>query len=436
MPIRAGQIIHDIDGYVIDRIQTGGPGALNIPQERIYELGNYNAVAIVRDIPDLTFDLESVDVSTEFESILLAKTPKATPGLSGDAFDFNLSLPIDVISPFKSNKGRYDIIRGLAIPCLSLERVTYRFGVRQSAMQMFSLRGDSIYYLPGTPHWEEAEYAGGANQTYNFSYPGATGSPNPITFTEQGNQFTALSVSLINKTTGTYKRLFFGSADGYTQGGSPATAESFTIPTDWGTGVDGFTHVRWTYGSDTQSVEYPQSGYSPHNVSSDALHKVHQGTSVKPAAVRGKDIKVYVAAGGTANYKLFRGVQTVEMTRSVNLENDEELGNHHYVSQDYVTPDVTGSFSVRPLDTKTLWDQIYTITGVNPAEAIGPQTTSTVNVKVEILDPDSGSVLKTVHVPDARFQVPGLAGRANQKLDTTFTFSSDGGIMGVYDGTM
>ena len=52
---------------VIDRAQTAGPGQLNIPTQKIYELGNYKSVSTIRDTPDLTFNLESFDVSTEIE---------------------------------------------------------------------------------------------------------------------------------------------------------------------------------------------------------------------------------------------------------------------------------------------------------------------------------------------------------------------------------
>ena len=439
MAIKAGQILHDINGFVIDRIQTGGPGALNIPEEKIYELGNKNSVATVRDIPDLSFDLESLDVSTEFESILLAQTPIAagTIGTTGTEFNFDDSIPVDVISPFKSSQKAFDIVRGLIVPCLSLENVTYRFGVRQSAMQQFSLKGDAIYYTPGTPHFEEVAYGGGVNDDYVYDYPGASGSPTPIDFQEQGETFTTLSVSLVNTTTGDYKRLFFG--EGYQE----PTPGGFRIPLDYGTGtgVGEFNKVRFTYSSDA-AVSYdpsaagPSAGLSP-TAHAGQLGRIHQGVSVKPAAVRGKDIKVYVSDNvSTGDFTLFRGVQTVELMRTVNLENDEELGNHHYVSQDYVTPDVMGNFSVKPIDTADLWAQIAQITGVDATEVIGPQTTTTVAVKVEVLDPDDGSVLKTIHVPDARFKVPGLSGRANQKLETTFNFVSDTGQMSVFDGAM
>lgn len=441
MAIKAGQILHDINGFVIDRIQTGGPGALNIPEEKIYELGNKNSVATVRDIPDLSFDLESLDVSTEFESLLLAQDPiaAASIGTTGAEFDFNNSVPIDVISPFKSSNAAYDIVRGLVVPCLSLERVTYRFGVRQNSVQQFMLKGDSIFYTPGTPHWEEVTYSGGANFQCTFSFPGTAGGQ-ALPFKEQGQYLFALSVTLVNTTTGAYKRLFAediqptlsGSNVAYSASAVAGDVDGFKVITNYGTDYD---KVRFTYASDATDVMYPQDGNSP--TANNALHKVHQGTSVKPAAVRGKDIKVYVSDDvNTGTFTLFRGVQTVELTRSVNLENDEELGNHHYVSQDYVTPDVTGSFSVKPIDTADLWAQIAQITGVDATEVIGPQTTTTVAVKVEILDPDEGTTLKTIHIPDARFQVPGLSGRANQKLETTFNFTSDGGRMTVIDGEM
>lgn len=386
-------------------------------------MGNYNSVAIVRDIPDLSFDLESLDVSTEFESVLLDKTPLWDSGTT-DEFDFNLSVPIDVASPFKSTKGQFDIVKGLIVPCLSLERVTYRYGVRQNATQQFTLRGDSIYYCPGVPHYETFSYNGSANQAKTFTFNGSNGTA-AIAFTEQGDTIYALSVTLVNSTTGAYKRLFFGE---YTN-----TTTGFTI-------VDahaGYDKVRVMYASNATDTVYPQAGPVVGGPQADISGgNTHQGISVKPAAVRGKDIEVYIGAtGATPNWEKFRGVQTAEITRSVNLTNDEELGNHHYVAQDYLTPDVRGSLGVKPYDMNQLWDQLEKITGVTSGEVIGPQLAVACQVKIRILDPDNGNVLKAVYVPDARFQVPGMAGRANQKVETTFTFSSDGGNITVYDGS-
>src|SRR5690349_6303376 len=165
MAIKAGQILHDASGFVVDRIQTGGVSNLNVPEEKIYELGNYETVATVRDIAGLTFDVESLDVSTEMESLLLGKDP--TAAVDGDAFDFLEALPLDVVSAFKTS-GAFSIVKGIAVPYLSLESVTYRFGVRQNSTQSFSLRGDSVYYIPGAPYYQEFTLVNNT-LTYNFT---------------------------------------------------------------------------------------------------------------------------------------------------------------------------------------------------------------------------------------------------------------------------
>src|SRR6478609_1045605 len=100
MAIKAGQILHDVHGFVIDRIQTAGAGSVNIPEEKVYELGNFQTVATVRDIPDLSFDLESFDVSCEIEAILTNEDP--TSIVDGQEFVFSDHVPVDINSPFKA----------------------------------------------------------------------------------------------------------------------------------------------------------------------------------------------------------------------------------------------------------------------------------------------------------------------------------------------
>lgn len=404
MAVVGGQILHDAEGFVLDRVQNAGPGQLNIPQEKIYELGNDETVATVYDIPELTFDLESFDVSTEMEALLTGVDP--TTVVNHQEFDFANHIPLDVISPYKSRKNSYNIVKGIITPYLTLERVTYRFGVRQNSTQQFSLRGDSIYYTPGQPFYQEETYIPGTpSQAFTFDNGPAT------VFTEGANNIYALCVTLTNPTTHAFKRLFIN--DHFTN-----TNTGFTITA----GHTGYTKVKFTYAAAGDQIDYPQS--------------VHQGVSVKPAAVRGKNIDVYLSNGAATPVLVrFDGVQTCEVTRSVNLEKDEELGNPHYVSQDYVTADVTGSLGVKPLDPEAFFDKVATITSVSSSEVIGAQVTDPVEMEIRISHPSTGAVLKTIYVPEARFSVPGVSGRANQKLETTFAFTSDTGNMLVYQGT-
>lgn len=398
MAIKAGTILHDANGYVLDRIQSGGPGNVNIPEEKIYELGNWQTVATVRDIPELSFDLESFDMSCEMEAILTGQDP--TSIVDGDEFDFGKSMPLDIVSPFKSKTNSYDIVRGIAVPYLTLERVTYRFGLRQNSAQQFTFRGDTINYIPGTPYYQEFTNTGAG--AYSFSHTA-------IEYVESGDSIYALSVTAVNRTTNTYKRLFLG--DDYSN-----TSAGFTTLKAFGD----YTTFCVVYGS-AVAATYSQA--------------VHQGTSVKPAAIRGKDIDVYVGtSAATPTFSRWTSVQSVEVTRSVNLQNDEEFGNSHFVNTDYDTADVTGSITIKAQDPAELWDRIAEIANVATNKIVGPYTSVTLPVEVRVSDPDTGDVLKTLYVPDARFTIPSFQGRIQTKLETQFNFTSDGGSLLVYKG--
>lgn len=403
MAIKAGQILHDAQGFVIDRIQSAGVGNVNIPLERIYELGNYQTVATIRDIPDLSFELESLDVSTEIEAILHGIDPTSTN--DGDEFDFSTYSPLDIISPFKAGNGAYNIVKGIALPYLTLEQATYRFGVRQNATQSFTLRGDSIYYTPGTPKFQEFTLV---NNTLTYTF-----SQTAVIYSESGDSIYALSACVKNPSTGAFRRLFFGTD--YTN-----TSTTITLLHDWFD--DGYTKLHVTFGTATAAT-YDQT--------------VHQDTSVKPAAVRGKDIDIYIMDNTLATPALTRwtGVQSFEVNRRVNLENDEEFGNSHYVGSDYDTAEVTGSITLKPLDPADLYTKIAQVANVSTSVVVGPYSSVALPIEARISDPDTGDVLKTLYIPDARFTVPGVQGRVQQKLQVTFNFESDGGTLNVFQGT-
>lgn len=426
MAIKAGAILTDVNGFVVDRIQTGGPGSLNIPEEKIYELGNWQTVATVRDIPDLSFDLESFDVFSEFEALLLGKAGAATPGsaaagnqLSGaigsNEIDFQDHVPIDVISPFKSRRNQYNIVKGVAIPYLTLENATYRYGIGQNATQSFTLRGDSIYYTPGQPYYQEETYSG----------VGPYGFDNTAILYEEGtDDLYALCIVAVSDT-GDYRRLFFG--DDYTN-----TSSAVTLTATGSARVaalDGSTKtIRIVYSS-TTTTSYTQSGNNPNG------NAVHQNASVKPAAVRPKDIDVYIGtAAATPVFTRFNSVQSAEVSWAVTLDNDQEFGNEHYVATDYDVPEVSGSIGVRPFDPADMWDKLAQITGVTSTNVVGPKSAVPVPLEIRINHPDTGNRVKTIYVPDARFQVPGYSGQIQQKLETTLSFTSDAGLMYVYNG--
>lgn len=401
MSIKAAQILFDNDGYVINRIQSGGPGSVTVPEETIYEVGNYQSVGITRDIPDLSFDVEALSVNSELEAILTGVAPGALG--ANAAVQMADVVPIDIISPFKSGSGAFDIVRGVAIPELMLERASYRFGLRANATQSFTLRGDSIRYIPGSPYKEVV-----ANTDIGTEIAFAN---TAIAYTEDGNTYYALNLRAVDTTTGNSKRLRLG--DDYTN-----TATGFTIvtPADFPSATYDEWHV--TYGS---------------AVAASYLQAVHNTTD--PAAIRGRNIDVYVEdSPGAGTLSRWTTVQSFEANWSVTLEADEEFGSSVAIGRDFQVPEVTGSVAVRAEDPADMWSKIEQIANTPAAEITGPLSPAALEVEVRLSDPDTGLVVKTFYIPDAVFSVPAISARQQTKLDTTFSFRSESGVLTVYNG--
>lgn len=400
MAIKAGTFLHDVNGTVINRIQSAGPGSVNVPEEKVFELGNYQSVGIVKDIPDLSFDMESLAVSTEMEALITNQDPSATT--TQQEFDLANALPMDVISPFKSGNGAFDIVKGVIVPHLTLERASYNFGLRQNATQQFTFKGDSIYYVPGSPYKEVITHTGVG--------PHSFANTPTITYTEDGDTFYAYNITLKDSTTGVFKRLFL--TTDYTN-----TATNFTLLADESTTYD---EIHVTYGS-TSPATYNQ-----------AVH----AAATQPTAIRGRNIDIYVSDGGaTPTLIRWPGVQSFETTWSVSLENDEEFGNSKFVDTGYDTADVTGSIGVKSTDAADLWGKIANIAGVTTSVTAGALSASGLALEARLSDPDTGSVIKTFYVPDAQFTVPSLSGRTETKLEATFNFTSLTGDLKIYEDT-
>jgi hypothetical protein len=479
MAIRAGQILHVANGFVIDRIQTAGPGSLNIPEEKVHELGNYKSVGIVRDVPDLSFSLDCLNVDTEVEGLLCGSVD---PTADADQTEYDLSLakPINILSPWKSPYGAFTAVKGVAIPQLSLESASYRYGLRENAGEQFSLKGDSIFYVPGSPKTQRFT---GDGTTVAFTLTGAPA----LGYDVSGVTTYALSVSVDGS------RKFLG-AD-YTETSSVVTflvAPAVSAKIDVVFGVTAPTTLDQT---------------------------VHQDLTVKPAAIRGKDIDVYFATsvavgGGVTNRALtsnevtlttasahglgvgdtvvvltsdtevngtfttiagttgstivyalthaditsgavtgssskavevrWPDVQSCNIDWRVQLEDDMEFGNVYAVAREATdVPEVSGSIEIKPRSLDALFARLQQITGVAAAKIIGPNSSILGALRVELRNPESagtsavpaGTPLKTHYIPAARFTIPGYEGRVQQKLQTTLAFTSDDGVLKTYKGT-
>lgn len=407
MAIKGGDLIHVGNQVLLDRAQTAGPGQVNIPSEKIYELGNYQSVGTIFDIPDLTFPLESFDASAEFESMCVGTD--FSSDAAGTEYDLSACLPVDVASQFKRGKtdaDKYDVMVGVAVPYLTLEQLSYRYGVSENAAQSASFKGDSIFYTPGSVYIEEAAGTGAAqtivlaNDAYPYHGDVVSGTRYALAVTTKSGQRLRYGVDYTETVTGS---------------GTGARPVSVVLTDTWPT----TDKIRVTYSSDTVA-NYPQ-------ISHAAV------SATRPAAIRGRNIGVFV--DGVSISDQWTGVQSFSAEWRAQLDRDLEFGNSEVVAQDYDVPTVNGSIDVKPRNPLDLYKKIAQIAGASTeTEVVGALQQAVLPLDIVLYSPDDGSVLKTLYIPDARLTVPGYSGRVQQKLTVTFSFESDGGQLFVYKG--
>lgn len=475
MAIKGGAIITHANGVtMLDRVQDGGPGQVNIPTEKINELGNYKSVATVRDTPDLTFSYTSLDVTCETEAAItgqyagrvanadvddtdvtsadaaftqadvgravifdgadgvrhydtiasvtdalnavLTQGGATEPGVSfritQNGYDLSRSLPLDIANQFKAGKDAADpfkVLASVAVPFLYLEQMSYRFGLRDNASQQGQFRGDTIFYNPGPTFVETTAGTGVPGQAVITQHPAYQSAE------ADGRRVLAVTVGS--------SRLALGADYAETNGAVVGGAAVTTVTLE--EAVPANESIRIIYTS-PDALSYPQSS--------------HPDVSVKPAAVKGRDIDIYLggfdpsATAAVNNANRVTGVQSVNVDWRVTLEKDEEFGNYYAVAQDFDIPTVNGSLDFLPRDPADLLRVLRQMANVaDPQKAIGTSTSQPLELDVVIRNPEDGKPIKRLHVPDARFVIPGLSGRVNQKTTVTISWESDEGELLVYE---
>jgi hypothetical protein len=419
MAIKAGELLHVGNGSVVmDRLQTGGPGNVNINSTRVYELGNYSAVGIVYDLPDLTFTAQSWDVTPDLEALLLGLDPVATPLAAHQKLQLSTFKPMFVASQFKAGRNAPDpskVVGSVGAPSLYLERMEYRFGIADMAQKTATLRGGSIYYAPlnAATKVETAVGTGVAGQQVVTMHPATN-----FTGDNSSGPRRVLAVAVDGEPR--FLGPDYSESDGVATGGAAIATITMIAP------VDPTSTITIMY----QTPDLTQYADTANNEGQP------RPPLVKPAAIRGRDIEIFVADDGTRNpANKWGGVQTATATFSVNLNADQEMGNYQILSQDFITPDTNGTVDLKPRhydDFKAKLDQIsVTPTG----ETAGPYKSVPVPLDIYLKDPESGAVLETLHVDDAIFTMPGFQGQVNQKLTTTINWQSESGELYAFNGT-
>lgn len=281
MSIRAGSIVTVAGRNVVDRLQSAGLGDARIPIETIREIGNDLVVDKVPGDADFTFAMESWDVTTDLMAFLHGKIgnqavnqPPGYDDPAGTEYRWEDCEFVNLTSPWKSNVGTAggNIAAGLLVPGYYPTRLRYRFGVTDNSVQEVELAGGSYYYALTAPVEEIAE-GDGSEDTFATSE-------------------SARALRLGGPSGTTFQRIFGVLVDGVLQVRG-VDYEETTAAVGAASGVASVVfadppandaQIRFTYFTETAKA-YPQA------VNADA--------TVKPGAVRGRNIVVLVGDRGS-----------------------------------------------------------------------------------------------------------------------------------------
>lgn len=408
MAIRAGQLVLTHDGeLLLERVQNAN-GQLNVPTEVIKELGNPKSVATIRDTPDLTYSLQSFDATTAVEQWLTGIT---IAGASGA--DLVNVQGRNLITQLRSGNGTTaadNVINGSFIaPAVLPERISYRFAVQDNSTMDISLRGDAQFINPGPAYVSSAMGTGASGQTIVLghvagAYSDSSGTHRALAVVCNGQRLTP-DVD--------YTETLSGS-------GSYRTVT---------------VHLSVAYAT-TEEIEVLYFSNVPVSVASEDFDP---DSNDYPAALRGKSVQVYIGGAGYdpddvpgSQALRWTGVRSATAEWAQTVTSDYELGNAFaYDRSADDVPTVTGTITIRPSDKDALFARLRTITGKGADESIGADSAVPLPLDL-VLKAADGSTLKRIHVPDARFTIPGINGQVGNKTDFDLAYTSDGGTLEVF----
>lgn len=415
MSIHAGSILHVGGKNIIDRIQSAGLGNTDVAMNTIREVGNPLIVDKVPGDPDFTFSLESFDASSELEAMLNGKVGTgpgagAGPGAvdaDGTEYKWQDCKAINILSPWKDpvSGSAGTINAGHIVPGFYPTRISYRFGVTDNASQTVDLSGGSFYYGQYSPM---EDYFAGDGAAVAFVL-----TDNAIGYRIGGSGGT------------TFQRVFGVLVDGvlqshgidYTESG-PATAASSPVTVTFTVAPRTGADIRVAYFTDAV-IAWPDTDLA--------------STTVKPGAVRGRNICVYLGSG-VGRVKI-GGVQALTLDATVDGANTREFCNTEVVGREVNGTDCTGSVTFRAKDRTSFLALLSKVTGVAVTEVFGWLNTNEIPLTVQIQNPKApGTILKTLAVKNAVFQMPGTPARVNTPTDFVLNFADVHGTYSAFKG--
>ncbi len=395
MTVKAGQIVTVVGHSVVQRLQTQGLGNARVPINTIREIGNNLVVDKVPGEPDFTFSMESLSVDCSIEAILhggVATGSAASQGAGqadavGTAYDWSTSQQVNITSPWKDPQTFSSgvVNAGVLVPGYFPQKLNYKFGVTENAMQTAELRGGSFFYGNGLAPTEDIVTASGQT-VFGTSEPAVQ----------------------------------------YRRGGAAGT----TFQNVFGVLVNGVQQV------EGEDYTVTGGGAAPGSLATVTFDVAPANGAVVKLAYFTSNQHSYPQAVAEGAWQQVYGVQTFTLDAAFDITPERELNNDEIIGFTVNGTDVTGQVTMHAKDKNAFFAFLQNMTGVNTTqEVVGWLNMSTMRIKLEILNPTNpGQVLKTLYVSDARFDIPATPARVNTVVDFTLEYGSLTGDYTAYKG--
>lgn len=380
------KIVGPTDSFLASRVQRLNLNT-DLPSTYIDELGNPNHAGQSIDIPAITASFSAMDVGIKVFSVLTGTDPTAYPGAGVDISSLG---EVDAIVLVKSATVS-DYVKTGSIRRMQVRDFAFNYSVDGDSTEEYTLIGSEN-------RWFTKDVVVDLFETGTTSF---TLSETPITL-KNGNE--CISVIL--------------DSNYLTEvASSPATGEY---------SVSGTTLT--TYDTRTSQVmalyQADPSGDNWSDVSDTTM----------PAAIKGKDVKVYLA-GGEINR-----VQSVTINGNMNITEVREMGNRNVVGYQSQVPTIEGTITL--LDTDTDLMELFTVGNLVSGDTefqLGlDTTTSGIPLEIALIDPnditDPYTVLKTVYLPEISVVGDSHVSNVNNNVTHTFNFRSDDSQCLIYSG--
>lgn len=383
------------DAHRIQRLDM----PVNIPNTTINELGNAGHAGMTADIPEVTATFQAFDVSHVIYSILTGTDPTAYPPAGVDVSNFDYC---DLIAYVKE-KSANEHLKCMHLKYAKITDFTFSYSADGDSTEEYSVGGSEKRYLANDCIVESGHLDGSREFTVSQDTPKQL---------RNGEYFLSVIVDGTWLDEGTTGEVALEDKD-YSVAGSVITVGSHA-----GTAADVCIAVYHSTTNDTM-----------------AWTGISDGTV--PAAIRGKNIPVYIYASDDTQERQYR-VQSVSIRGTFPNTAIKEMGNTSLVGYVVEPADVTGDLDVLDVDNELI---ALLTTGARLGDSYGEYGVDQyenyqLKLQIEIKDPtDDTTVLKTVEIPKMRITSDGTTANVGAQLMQTFSFSSDDGQCIVYSGS-